>query len=45
MRRQVLSLAVVLFVSGLIAPATSYGQQAVNFYVGGFVPKGADSRE
>jgi hypothetical protein len=44
MRRQVLSLAVVLFVSGLIAPATSYAQQAVNFYLGGFVPKGADSR-
>ncbi len=44
MRRPVLSLAVVLFVSGLVAPATSQAQQAVNFYVGGFVPKGVDSR-
>ena len=44
MRRPVLSLAVVLFVSGLVAPATSYAQQAVNLYLGGFVPKGEDSR-
>jgi len=44
MRRPVLSLAVVFFVSGLVAPATGYAQQAVNFYVGGFVPKGEDSR-
>jgi hypothetical protein len=44
MRRQVLSLAGVLFVSGLIAPATSYAQQSLNFYVGAFVPKGEDSR-
>jgi hypothetical protein len=44
MRRQVLSLVVVLFVSGLIAPATTYAQQSLNIYVGGFVPKAADSR-
>ena len=44
MRRQVLSLVVVLFVSGLVAPATGYAQQAVNFYVGGFVPRGEDAR-
>jgi len=44
MRRQVLSLVVVLFVSGLIAPAISYAQQSLNIYVGGFVPKGEDSR-
>jgi hypothetical protein len=44
MRRQVLSLVVVLFVSGLVAPATSDAQQAVNIYVGRFVPKAADSR-
>jgi hypothetical protein len=44
MRRQVLSLVVVLFVSGLVAPATSYAQQSLNIYVGAFVPKGADSR-
>jgi hypothetical protein len=44
MRRHVLSLVVVLFVSGLVAPATSYAQQSLNIYVGGFVPKGEDSR-
>jgi len=44
MRRPVLSLVVVLFVSGLVAPAASYAQQSVNFYVGGFVPRGEDAR-
>lgn len=44
MRRPVLSLIVVLFVSGLVAPATSYAQQSVNFYVGGFVPRAEDAR-
>jgi hypothetical protein len=44
MRRQVLSLVVVLFASGLVLPATSYAQQSLNIYVGGFVPKGEDSR-
>lgn len=44
MRRPVLSLIVVLFVSGLAAPATSYAQQSLNLYLGAFVPKGADSR-
>jgi hypothetical protein len=44
MRRPVLSLIVVLFVSGLAAPATSYAQQSLNIYVGGFVPRGEDSR-
>ena len=44
MRRPVLSLIVLLFVSGLVAPATSYAQQSLNIYVGAFVPKGADSR-
>ena len=44
MRRQVLSLVVVLFVSGLVLPATGYAQQSFNIYVGAFVPKGADSR-
>ena len=44
MRRPVLSLIVVLVVSGLVAPATSYAQQSLNIYVGAFVPKGADSR-
>ena len=44
MRRLVLSLIVVLVVSGLAAPATSYAQQSVNFYIGGFVPRGEDAR-
>ena len=44
MRRPVLSLIVVLVVSGLVAPATSDAQQSLNLYVGGFVPKAADSR-
>jgi hypothetical protein len=34
----------MLVLFGLLAPATSYAQQSLNFYVGGFVPKGEDSR-
>ena len=44
MRRPVLSLIIVLFVSGLVAPASGYAQQSVNFYLGGFVPRGEDAR-
>jgi hypothetical protein len=29
----------------LAAPSTSYAQQAFNFYVGGFVPRGEDTRD
>lgn len=39
MRR--LTVATAVFVlAGLLAPATSFAQQSLNFYVGGFVPKG-----
>lgn len=44
MRRRGLSLIIVLFVCGMVVPATGYAQQAVNFYVGGFVPRGEDAR-
>jgi hypothetical protein len=44
MRRPLFSLIVVLVVSGLMMPSTSYAQQAVNLYVGGFVPRGEDAR-
>ena len=44
MRRPMLSLIVLLVVSGLVAPATSYAQQSFNIDLGAFVPKGADSR-
>lgn len=44
MRR--LTVATAVFVlAGLLAPATSYAQQSLNFYVGGFVPKGEDARD
>ena len=44
MRR--LTVATALFVlTGLLAPATSFAQQSLNFYVGGFVPKGEDARD
>lgn len=44
MRRPLLSLILVLFVSGMMLPATSYAQQAVNLYLGGFVPRAEDAR-
>jgi hypothetical protein len=34
----------ILVLTAVLTPATSYAQQSVNFYVGGFVPKGEDSR-
>ena len=34
----------MLVLFGVLAPATSYAQQSLNFYVGGFVPKGENSR-
>jgi hypothetical protein len=33
-----------LLVLGLCVPATSYAQQSLNFFVGGFVPKAEDAR-
>lgn len=44
MRR--LTVVTALFVlAGLVAPASSYAQQSLNFYIGGFVPKGEDARD
>lgn len=44
MRR--LTVATALFVlAGLLAPATSFAQQSLSFYVGGFVPKAEDARD
>ena len=41
-----LTVATAVFVlAGLLAPATSFAQQSLNFYVGGFVPKGEDARD
>ncbi len=43
MRR--LTVATAVFVlAGLLAPSTSFAQQSLNFYVGGFIPKGEDAR-
>jgi len=44
MRRVLLSLGIVGLVTGVLAPAPGYAQQAVNFYVGGFVARSADAR-
>ena len=44
MRRPLFSVIVVLFVSGLMIPATSHAQQAMNLYLGGFVPRAEDAR-
>jgi hypothetical protein len=44
MRRGLLSVAIVGLVTGVLAPTTSYAQQSLNLYVGGFVPRGEDSR-
>lgn len=44
MRRLTLATA-ALVLAGLLAPATSFAQQSINFYVGGFVPKSADARD
>ncbi|MBS1817824.1 MAG: outer membrane beta-barrel protein [Acidobacteria bacterium] len=44
MRR--LSLATAVFaLAGLLLPASSYAQQSLNFYVGGFVPKAEQNRD
>jgi hypothetical protein len=44
MRRVLLSLGIVWLVTGVLAPTPGYAQQAVNFYVGGFVPRSLDAR-
>jgi hypothetical protein len=43
MRRSIVAPA--LLAIGLLAPATSSAQQSLNFYVGGFVPKGEEGRD
>lgn len=44
MRRLSIVLGLVLLAS-VVAPATSSAQQSLNFYVGGFVPRGEDGRD
>lgn len=43
--RRLTVVSVLLVLAGLLAPASSYAQQSINFYVGGFVPKGEDARD
>lgn len=44
MRR--LSIATAVFaLAGLLAPTSSYAQQSINLYVGGFVPKAEQNRD
>jgi outer membrane protein W len=42
MRRLLFSLSVVALVAGFIAPAQASAQQSINFFVGGFMPRGPD---
>jgi len=44
MRRQLLSLAAVILVGGLVTTPSASAQQSVNFFVGGFVPTSFDAR-
>lgn len=44
MRRLPFALAAAVLAGIVLAPATSYAQQSLSFYVGGFVPRGEDSR-
>jgi hypothetical protein len=44
MRRLLLIPSCAVFVTSLAAPATLYAQQSVNLYIGGFNPKGEDTR-
>jgi len=45
MRRSIVTTTVLLVLAGLLAPASSFAQQSLNFYIGGFVPKGEDARD
>ena len=45
MRRLLLSVYAVAFIAGFIATPQASAQQAINFFVGGFQPKGQDSRD
>src|SRR6266550_4596774 len=44
MRRQLLSLAVVILTAGFIATPSASAQQSVNFFLGGFSPTPLDAR-
>ena len=44
MRRSLSPLVVVLLFSGLMRPSPAYAQQALNLYLGGFVPRAEDAR-
>jgi hypothetical protein len=45
MRRLILCLSAVALITGFIAPSTGFAQQqSINFYIGGFTPRGFDSR-
>jgi hypothetical protein len=43
--RRLLTFATVLIAGTFAIPSNSYAQQAVNFYLGGFVPRGYDARD
>jgi hypothetical protein len=43
--RRLLTFAGILFVGTLALPTASYAQQSVNFYLGGFLPRGFDARD
>jgi len=44
MRRLLLSLSATALVTAFIAPGTTYAQQSVNLWIGGFAPRGEDAR-
>jgi hypothetical protein len=44
MRRLPFALIIVVLAGIFLAPATTYAQQSVSFYAGGFVPRGEDGR-
>ena len=44
LRRLTLSLATIALVTGVFATPSASAQQTLNFFVGGFVPRGFDSR-
>src|SRR4051794_22935782 len=45
MRRLRGTLGFLVLCVGVLAPSAGYAQQSLNFSLGGFVPKGEDSRE
>ena len=44
MRRLPAVVGLVALVAGLFAPSTAHAQQSLSFHLGGFVPRGEDSR-